>query len=362
MKAAMHEDAVRVSIEIAISLLLIFILLALCLQILLPFLSFVLWGGIIAIATHGLFAKLQSALGGRRKLAVALYAILGLAVIIVPAVLFVGSIVDSAATISNSLETGDFDVAPPDERVKDWPLIGEQVFDQWSAAAADFEKWLQDNNETVEKVLTDVLSRLASIGVGVLQFVLAVLIATAMLANSESIARGMRMLFQRIAGDESGKLLSLSTSTVRSVTTGVLGIAFIQAFLAGLGMLVAGVPAAGVWALLILILGIAQLPPLLILIPVIAYVFSVETTTVAVLFMVWSLLVSFSDIVLKPLLLGRGVEAPMLVILLGAIGGMLMFGIIGLFVGAVVLALGYSLLAAWLRSDESADEESATAT
>lgn len=357
MKPEPRADTLSTAIEIAISLLLIFILLALCLQILWPFLSFVVWGGIIAIATSGLFGKLQAALGGRRKLAVALYAILGLAVILVPAFLFVGSIVESSANFASSLETGDFEVAPPNEQVKDWPLIGERVFAQWSAAAANFEDWLEANRETVQKLLTNSLSRLASIGIGVLQFALSVLIASAMLANSETISRGLHFLFRRLAGDSANSLIALSTSTVRSVTIGILGIAFIQAFLGGLGMLLAGVPGAGLWALLILILGIAQLPPLLVLLPAIIYVFSVESTTVAVVFMVWSLLVSFSDMILKPMLLGRGVEAPMLVILLGAIGGMLMFGIVGLFVGAVVLALGYTLLVAWLKSGEA---ESAT--
>ena len=344
MSQADHAGSVRTAIEIAVSLVLIFVLLALCLQIISPFLSLVVWGGIIAIATYGLFGKLQNALGGRRKLAVALYAVIGLAVILVPAVLFVGSIVDSAASISNSLESGEFDIRPPNESVKDWPVIGERVHAQWSQAASNFEEWLESNQETVKAVMSGLLGRLAGISIGVLQFVLSTLIAAAMLANSESIANGMRLLFRRLVGDTGDQLLSLSTSTVKSVTTGVLGIAFIQAFLAGLGMLVAGVPAAGLWALLILILGIAQLPPLLVLIPVIIYVFS------------------FSDGLLKPLLLGRGVKAPMLVILLGAIGGMLMFGIIGLFIGAVVLALGYTLLVAWLKSDESDSEASEPAS
>jgi predicted PurR-regulated permease PerM len=126
-------------------------------------------------------------------------------------------------------------------------------------------------------------------------------------------------------------------------------------------MLVAGVPAAGVWALFILVLAIAQLPPLLVLLPAIIYVFSTgDSTTTAVIFTIWSVLVSFSDAALKPLLLGRGVEAPMLVILLGAIGGMIHSGIVGLFLGAVILALGYKLLLAWLaEGEEGADGDSA---
>ena len=118
--------------------------------------------------------------------------------------------------------------------------------------------------------------------------------------------------------------------------------------LAGAGMVAAGVPYAGIWSLGVLIFAVVQLPPLLILVPIIVWVFSVSTTTVAVIFMIWSLLVSIIDNVLKPLLLGRGVDVPMFVILIGAIGGMITSGIIGLFLGAVVLALGYKLFLAWL--------------
>ena len=151
--------------------------------------------------------------------------------------------------------------------------------------------------------------------------------------------------------------MDLSTATIRSVAVGVIGIAFIQALLGGLGMMFAGVPAAGLLAIVILVLAIAQLPPILVLLPVIFYVFSVESTTVAVIFMVWSILVSMSDAVLKPIFLGRGVDAPMLVILLGAIGGMITSGIVGLFIGAVILALGYNLYRVWLKWDDPAVED-----
>jgi predicted PurR-regulated permease PerM len=352
MNPTPHASPVRTAIEIAVNLLLIFILLAWCLQIIRPFLSLIVWAGVIAIATYSPFLKLRSGLGGRNKLAVIVFALVALAIILVPASLFVGSIVESASQLRTALESGTFIVPPPNESVKEWPAIGETLYSEWADAATNVEAWLTANAETVRAVIGGLAAKLGSIGLGILQFTISTLIAAAMLAKADSIAAGMKRLFSRVAGDSAEEMMSLTISTVRSVTTGVLGIAFIQAFLAGLGMLVAGVPAAGLWALIILILGIAQLPPLLVLIPVIIYVFSVQSTTVAVVFLIWSLLVAFSDLVLKPLLLGRGVEAPMLVILLGAIGGMLMSGIIGLFVGAVVLALGYTLLVAWLKSGE----------
>jgi len=347
-----QASPVHTAIEIAINLLLIFIILAWCLQILRPFISLIIWGAVIAIAMYKPFLKLQSAVGGRKKLAIALFAILGLAVVLIPAWMFAGSLLDSGKEISTALESGEVHINPPNESVKEWPLVGEKLHAQWSTAAANFEGWVESNSETIKTVTSKLFSKVAEIGIGVLQFVLSTLIAAAFLANAETIGEAMNRLFRRLVGDRAEGMLTLTTSTVHSVTVGVLGIAFIQAFLGGLGMVFAGVPAAGLWALLILILGIAQLPPLLILIPAMLYVFSVESTMVAVIFMIWSLLVSFSDMVLKPLLLGRGVEAPMLVILLGAIGGMIMSGIIGLFVGAVVLAIGYILFQSWLEMGE----------
>jgi len=163
----------------------------------------------------------------------------------------------------------------------------------------------------------------------------------------------VRRFFDRLFSGRSDEIIELASATIRSVAVGVLGIAFIQAMAGGAGMVIVGVPGAGLWALFILVLAIAQLPPLLVLLPAIIYVFSTnDSTTVALIFTVWSVLVSFSDALLKPLLLGRGVKAPMLVILLGAIGGLIHSGFIGLFLGAVLLALGYQLFTAWLKIGE----------
>jgi predicted PurR-regulated permease PerM len=351
MSSSPRATAVRTAVEIAVNLLLIFIILAWCLQILRPFISLIAWAGVIAIAMYAPFRKLQAMLGGSKKLAVTVFAVIGLAVVIVPAWLFVDSIASSAADVRTALETGQVELAPPGDNVKDWPVVGEKLYDQWYAASDNLETWLSDHADTVRAVLTGLFGKLAGIGLGVLQFIISVLIACAFLANAETVARGMKLLVARLVGDEADDFIRLSSSTVTSVAVGVLGIAFIQAVLAGVGMLAVGVPAAGILALLVLILAIAQLPPWLILLPVIFYVYSVESTLVATIFAVWSLAVSFADMVLKPLMLGRGVEAPMLVILLGAIGGMIMSGIIGLFVGAVVLALGYKLLEAWVMED-----------
>jgi len=359
MNAQSPSSPVKTAIEIAVNLFLIAIIVIWCFNIIKPFISIIMWAAIIAISMYKPFLKLKSLMGDNQKLALVLFTVIGLAIVMVPAWMFVGSIAESAREISTSLETGEFEVAPPNESVKDWPLVGNKVYASWSQAASNFEGWLRDNAKLVKTVASGALAQAAGIAVGALQFAISTLIAAAFLGSANTIVGGLRVLFTRLLGNSADDFMKLTSSTVTSVAVGVLGISFIQSFLAGLGMMVVGVPAAGVLALLVLIFCIAQLPPWLILFPVIAYVYSVESTTVASVFAVWAVIVSFLDMVLKPIMLGRGVEAPMLVILLGAIGGMLMSGIIGLFVGAVVLALGYKLFEAWLvmhDDDEDASE------
>lgn len=360
MKFQNEQSRVRAAIDIAISLAMVAVILGWCLLILRPFASIIIWAAIIAIALYKPFLMLRKALGDKQKPAVVLFAALGLATVLIPAWLFMGSIVDTATHVTKTFESGEIQIPPPNESVRAWPLIGERAFQQWSEAALNFGDWLESHRSGVKAATTTVLSKLAGIGLGALQFVVSIIIAAAMLANADTISAGMKRLFRRVIGDTSDDMQNLITATVRSVTVGVLGIAFIQALLGGLGMLAVGVPAAGVWALIILVLGIAQLPPLLVLLPAIIYVFSVESTTVAAVFAIWSVLVSFSDAVLKPMFLGRGVEAPMLVILLGAVGGLLLSGIVGLFVGAVVLAIGYMLMVQWISTGEDHGPEAET--
>jgi predicted PurR-regulated permease PerM len=201
------------------------------------------------------------------------------------------------------------------------------------------------------------LTRAAGTGAGILKFVISIIIAGVLLAQAGQGHRTAHALAARVAGQRGGELVDLAVATVRSVTQGILGVALIQSILSGLGCLVAGVPGAGLWALLVLLLAIVQLPSLLVLGPIIIYVFSTASTVTAVLFMVWSLLVGLSDNFLKPILLGRGVQVPMVVIFIGAIGGFITSGIIGLFVGATILTLGYKLFLAWLQDgDETPDE------
>jgi predicted PurR-regulated permease PerM len=181
-----------------------------------------------------------------------------------------------------------------------------------------------------------------------LQFAVAIIIAGVLLVNTPGASRTALALGGRVAGEEGAGFVALAVGTVRSVARGIVGVALIQATLAGLGFLAVGVPAAGLLALLCLLLCVMQIGPLAILLPAVIYVFATDSTVVAVAFLVWSIFVGLIDNVLKPLLLGRGAQVPMLVVFVGAIGGFLSSGILGLFIGAVVLALGYRLFLAWL--------------
>ena len=347
----------RRTIDTAIRIGLIALLVYWCLHIFRPFLVPVLWAMIIAVAVQPLYRKFEALLGGNKKLALTLFTAFAFALLILPTVMLVRSVVDTIQHVYAGLDAGTLRVPPPSDSVASWPVIGEQLHAVWTEASNNLTATVKQYESHLKEVGKWVLSAAAGAGAGVLQFFISILIAAAFLANQDGAYKFSRSLAVRLAGEEGGDIADLTGATLRSVAQGVLGVAVIQAILAGLGMLLMGVPGAGLWALAVLVLAVLQLPALLVLGPVIIYVFSVSATLPAVLFTIWSLLVGVSDTFLKPMLLGRGVNIPMLVILVGSIGGMMTSGIIGLFVGAVVLALGYKLFLAWLAQDFEAPEE-----
>ena len=341
------------SIEAMVRIGLLLLLATWCFKIITPFIVPVMWGVIIAVAIYPLFLKLKSALGGNNKLAATIYTIITLALLITPTVMVSNSIIDTSAIMSERYEQGAFEIPPPDESVKGWPLIGEKTHMVWTQASENLETTLKKYNAETRKVAKAVVASAASAAGTILQFVLSIIISGILVANAPAAYEVTIKFFTRLTNDDSGlSFANLTRDTIRSVAQGVLGVAIIQATLSAIGMAYMEVPAWGLWTILILVLAIAQLPPILVLGFVCAYVFSVAETTPAVIFLIYCIIVSSSDAFLKPLFLGRGMEIPMLVILLGAIGGMMMSGIIGLFVGAIVLALGYELFMAWLEKRE----------
>ena len=330
-----------------------------CFRIIQPFIEPVMWGVIIAVAIYPLFLKLKAAMGGRNKLAAIVFTLLALALLITPAVMISDSLIATSTALGDKYEQGLLKVPPPQDTVKEWPLVGERLYSVWSQASENLQGTIEKYEPQLKTAGEKIIAIAAGAGGGVLQFVLSIVISGILVANAPGAYNVTVKIFSRLTDDKQGTAFThLSRDTIRSIAQGVIGIAIIQAMLSGLGMYMMDVPAWGLWSLFILVLAIAQLPPLLVLGFVIAYVWSVANTTPAIIFTIYALIVSGSDSFLKPLLLGRGLDTPMLVILLGAIGGMLMSGIIGLFIGAVILALGYELFMAWLdRGDVEAESQ-----
>ena len=323
-----------------------------CFQIIAPFVSIVLWGAIIAVALYPVHVKVSGALGGREKLSSTIFVLLGLAILLVPAYILTDSSVATFKSVGAQLKGGEVSISPPSASVAEWPLIGEKVYDVWNGAAVNLEDTLNKFSDQLKALGGTVVRFAGSMAIGILQFVLSIIIAGVFLVGAEGGYRMSQTFASSLAGERGKGLTDLAVATIRSVAKGVLGVAIIQALLSAIGLVLMDVPAAGIWTFAVLMLAIMQLPPIFILGPIAIWVFSTAEPVPATIFAVYALIVSGSDSFLKPLFLGRGMETPMLVILLGAIGGMMLSGIVGLFIGAIVLALGYEILKAWMETDE----------
>ena len=345
------EDYFNRNIYSALRIGFIALLLVWSFQIIKPFIMPVLWGIIIAVAVYPLFIKLSKMLGNRTKFASILITLIALAILIVPSVLFIESTIIGIQNIASKMQDGTLSIHTPDKSVADWPIIGNKIYDIWLLGSQNIESLITKFSPQLQEFAPKLLSMASSFGSTILLFVISIIISGALLTKADSAEKAAKSIFNTLIGSKGKGFVELSVSIIRSVVQGVLGVAVIQSVMAGVGVWAIGIPAPGLWALIILFLAILQLPPLLILGPLAIYVFSFADTTPAVIFLIWSIIVSASDAFLKPILLGRGVDVPMLAILLGAIGGMMMSGIIGLFVGSVVLALSYKVFQALLVDD-----------
>jgi len=343
-----REGFVSNAVEATIRIGFVLLLAASCFQIVRPFVGMIAWAAIIAVAGSQGYAKLRRVLGGRRGLATLVFILVALVLLAVPTVLLSGTFVEGARKLAGQLSSGTLHIPPPPESVAGWPVIGEPLARFWTLASENLKAALGQVQPQLKALGAWLLGMGASLGLQVLQFVLSIVIAGLLLAHSEGAAAAAEAVAIRIAGSRGPELTALADATVRSVARGIIGVAVIQSVFAGIGFLVAGVPGAGLWALICLVLAIVQIGPTIVLVGATVYVFSTASTLTAVLFLVWNLFVALMDNVLKPILLGRGVNVPMVVIFLGAIGGFLAMGLIGLFVGSIVLVLGHTLFLAWL--------------
>ncbi len=260
------------------------------------------------------------------------------------------------------VKSGSFHIPPPADSVASWPLVGKRLYGFWLQAATDLTGLMQKFAPQFKDVSLTVLGKLAGVGMGLLMFIVALIIAGIFMAYGESGGRSAVQIASRIFGPGKGpQITALCTATIRAVAQGVVGIAFIQMLLVGVGFELMGVPGAGLLSLAVLLFGILQLPATLITVPVIAFVFVTEGASMAtIVFAIYVFVAGLVDNVLKPLLLGRGVDVPMPVVLIGALGGMITGGIIGLFIGPVILAVGYQIFWQWVKDQPASAGAGAT--
>jgi predicted PurR-regulated permease PerM len=336
---------------------LILALAMLCYQIFSPFLTLMVWALILAVTMYPLHQSLAARMGGRQGWSATVLTLLGVVLIVVPSAVLMSSLGDSVQQLVTDVQNNTLKIPPPRDGVAEWPVVGDKVHALWSKAHADLPALIKSMQPKIGDIAKSALAFVASIGVGLLHFVASFIIAGIIMAFGQAGSGASLAIFSRIVGPERGpEFTKLSTATIRAVAAGVIGVALIQAIIVGLCLLLAGIPLAGVLAVIVLVLGIAQVPALLVTVPAIAYIWTIGDygTGAATVYTILLFVAGMTDNVLKPLMLGRGVDAPMPVILIGALGGMAVSGILGMFVGATLLALGYQIFMGWVRTNPDA--------
>ena len=349
---------------------LVAILAYVCYRIFFPFLNLLLWSMILAVMLYPLHKWLKRKMG-KDGLAATLVVLLSVAIVLVPVYLLASSLATTAQTAAATVRSGDFAVPPPADSVADWPIVGKRVYAVWSQASTDLKDVTKEYAPQLKKITLGALSKLAAAGAGLLLFIFALILSGVFMAYGDAGYRSAVASAERIFGPGKGQhIADLCTGTIRAVAQGVIGIAFIQMMLVGVAFVLMGIPGAGLLCLAILLLGIMQLPAAILTIPVIILVLSNQgINTATIIFAIYTFIAGLADNVLKPIMLGRGVDVPMPVVLIGALGGMVTGGVIGLFIGPVVLAVGYELYWQWVRdtppgtpSAEAAGAEAVAAT
>jgi predicted PurR-regulated permease PerM len=319
--------------------------------LILPFVPILLWSTILTVALYPVFDGLARLLGGRPVVSATLITILCLSIVIGPASWLVFGLVEGVRLISEQLGAGNVSVPRPNAAIKEWPLIGNQLFDLWQLASTNLAAALGKFSPYAKPVATTILSTVGSVGIEILKFLVAVIVAGFLFIPGPRLVSSMRTFLAHVIPERSEDFVALAGETIRSVSRGVIGIAMLQSLLAGIGFIVADIPGAGLFAFLVLLLGVAQIGCAILLVPMIGWYWLTRDPTAALLFTLYIVPVGFIDNVLKPIVMGHGSRTPMVVIFVGVLGGTLAHGLIGLFIGPIVLAVGWELLAAWMRDE-----------
>jgi len=344
-------------IQIALRLGLLAALIVWCLVIVRPFIGILAWSVVLAVALFPLYMWLSDHLGQRSKLAAFLVTVLAAALVIVPATWLGIGLVEGLKTLTDQLGSEHPLVPSPPATIKNWPLVGEWLYDQWNLASTNLEAVLSQLVPYVKPLLRSTLAMVGDMSFGALKFIIAVLLVGFLLPAGPQLVSASKTIVARLLPERSEDFIALAGKTIRSVSQGVVGIALVQAFLFGLGLKFAGLDSAGLLAFVVMVLSILQIGASIVMIPCIVWIWMTKNSGPALLITIYLVLVGLMDNVLKPLLMGRGLSTPMPVLFIGLLGGTLAHGIVGLFIGPIVLAVGWELMMAWIR-EERADEVS----
>lgn len=338
-------------IDIIIRLGVLVLVLLWCYSILQPFILVIIWAIVIAIGMHPVYISTVKIFKGRKKVPVILLTLLLLSLIIVPSFLVVESLYDGIAFLTATYQSGEAIIPPPGEATAQWPSFTKPILEIWQHASENLQDTILKYSDELTAVGSWILAAFAGIGKGILQFNVSIIIAGFLLAFSEELKVISTKIFYKLAGANGELFATVTVMTIQNVVKGFLGVAVIQSVMAGIGFFAAGVPFAGLWSVACLVLAVMQIGVGPIAIPVAIYMFSVSDTTTATLLAIWLLITLISDNILKPILLGKNAPVPMPVVFLGAIGGFILNGFLGLFLGAVILTIGYKLFLVWIATE-----------
>ena len=349
----------RTLFDVLIRFGILFTLVFLCFRVFAPFMTLILWAIIMAVALYPIHQKLAAQFGNKSGRASTVMVLGTLLTLGAPTAIIGLSTIKNVQSVYSDFHNGQLAIAPPSDSVAEWPFVGEKVYAQWKEASENLNAFVDKNRPALKHVSERVLSAATRGMRSILLLIGAFITAGIIMAFGKEGDEALRRIFERVCGSETGdKIHRLCTGTIRSVAVGVLGVAFIQALIFGLGFVLCGIPMPGVLALIVMFMAIMQIPALLIALPLIAYLWmgSDGSAVANSIFTVWFIVAALSDNFMKPILLGRGVDAPMPVILIGALGGMVAAGFIGLFLGAVLLAVGYKLFMSWVHTPSQTAE------
>jgi predicted PurR-regulated permease PerM len=322
-----------------------------------PFAVIVIWAAILAVALYPCYQALRVALGGSKRLAAVILTLLMLCIIIGPLAAIALNFVEAVHWLLTKMEAGSLSLAILPQNVRAWPLIGERAH----AALTELSNNLAPTLEKLQPALLQaggvILGKAAKIGLDLLGFVASVIIAGFFFGPGPQLAAGIDRVAERVAGTRGVGFVRLAQATIRNVATGVIGVALLQSLLIGLILYLFDIPAAGGLTFVILILCIIQLGPALVLLPVLIWAWLTKDFGYAIAMTLLLVPVAIIDNVMKPILVARGLKTPMLVIFMGVIGGTLSYGLIGLFLGPIVLSVFYDLLVAWARVPDAKDRD-----